>query len=141
MKSQIAIVCRCILAFMLVWAMTDSAEAGPLGFKVTKAETGGISAGKQTIIIHYTVKNTSHVEFFNRLNNITVEITGDIGNGRRETYQKKVDVNYFFEPVLGPGSSKKLKTQFARKINPGKGWHPYRHVRVRILKYNAPRAS
>ena len=121
--------------------MADIAEAGALAFKITKVSLGGAGDGKQPIVIEYTVKNTSHVEYFDRLNHIIVEITGDIGNGRRETYQRKVDINYDFYPALGPGRSKNLRTRFSRKINPDRGWYRYKGVRVKILKYNAHRAS
>ena len=141
MRKHIANLCKCFIAVLLVLAMADIAEAGALAFKITKVSLGGVSDGKQPIVIEYTVRNTSGVEYFSRLNHIVVEITGDIGNGRKETYQRKVDINYNFNPVLGPGRSKGLRTRFSRAVNPSRGWYRYKGVRVKILKYNARKAS
>ena len=69
-----------------------------------------------------------------------MKITGSYGNDE-ETYQRKVDINYNFNPVLGPGESKQLKTTFTRRVNTNKGWYPYRSVRISVLKYNFKRAS
>ena len=141
MRKHIANLCKCFIAVLLVLAMADIAEAGALAFKVTKVNLGGASDGKQPIVIEYTVRNTSGVEYFSRLNYIVLEITGDIGNGRKETYQRKVDINYNFNPVLGPGRAQGLKTRFSRAVNPSRGWYRYKRVRVKVLKYNARKAS
>ena len=69
-----------------------------------------------------------------------MKITGRDGNDE-ETYQRKGDINYNFNPALGPGKSKQLKTTFTRRVNSSKGWYPYRSVRVNVLKYNFKRAS
>ncbi len=120
--------------------MNSDAGAGPLSIKVTNSDVGGVSDSKQTIIFSMTVKNTSRHEYIRRLNFVEAEITGDLGNDR-QTYKRKIDINYTFNPPLGPGDSKKLTTRFKRKVNPGKGWYKYRDVKVRVLKCNFSRAS
>ncbi len=128
------------VAVFVVLTMNSNAGAGPLSIKVTKSEAGGVSDSKQGITFSMTVKNTSSHEFIRSLNFVEAEITGDLGNDR-ETYKRKIDVNYTFNPPLGPGDSKKLTTRFKRKVNPDKGWYKYRKVKIRVLKCNFSRAS
>ena len=130
-----------LFAFLLVLTMGNLAEAGgPLGIKVTNSEAGGMSGGKQAIIFWMTVKNTTSSEYISRLNSVTVEVIGQ-HNGGQEKYRRDVKVDWTFEPALGPGQAKKLKTRFMRKVNPGKGWYKYNNVRIRVLKYNFNRIS
>ncbi len=133
--------CHIFILLFFSIVLTTSADAGPLSLSVKKTQIGKVNNGKQSIVFHFTVKNTSDVEYISKLNSVTLELTGDIGNGRKETYQRNVDINYVFKPVLEPGHSKNLKTEFKRKVNPAKGWFPYKNVRIRILKYNFKRTS
>ncbi len=126
----------CFLAALLLVAMATLAKAGPVSIRVTDAEAGGMSGGKQAITFWMTVKNTSSDDTIRRLNSVTVEVHGAWGDGREETYRRNVTVDWTFDPELGPGKTKKLKTRFMRNVNPDKGWHKYRSVRVRVLKYN-----
>lgn len=128
------------VAVFVVLAMNSDAGAGPLSIKVTHSDAAGVSDSKQTIIFTMTVKNTSRHEYIRRLKSVDAEIIGDLGNDR-EKYKRKIDVNYTFNPPLGPGDSKKLTTRFQRKVNPGKGWYKYRDVKIRVLRYNFDRAS
>ena len=124
MKTILKKAAQCFLAVLFVLAAANMATAAsPLSIKVTHVELGQASGGKQSITFWYTVK-----------------ITGRYGNDE-ETYQRKVDINYNFNPALGPGKSKQLKTTFTRRVNSSKGWYPYRSVRVNVLKYNFKRAS
>ena len=127
-------------AFLLVLATGALADAGPLSIKVTNSEAGGMSGGKQAIIFWMTVKNTSSVEYIGKLNSVTVEVIGR-HKGGEERYERKVNVDWTFDPALGPGKNKKLKTRFMRQVNPGKGWYRYNNVKVRVLKYNFRRES
>ena len=126
--------------FLLVLATGVLADAGPLSIKVTNSEAGGMSDGKQAIIFWMTVKNTSSVEYIGKLNSVTVEVIGR-HKGGEERYERKVNVDWTFDPALGPGKNKKLKTRFMRQVNPGKGWYRYNNVKVRVLKYNFRRES
>ncbi|MBE6440824.1 MAG: hypothetical protein E7022_00610 [Desulfovibrio desulfuricans] len=126
--------------FLLVLATGALADAGPLSIKVTNSEAGGMSGGKQAIIFWMTVKNTSSVEYIGKLNSVTVEVIGR-HKGGEERYERKVNVDWTFDPALGPGKNKKLKTRFMRQVNPGKGWYRYNNVKVRVLKYNFRRES
>ena len=121
--------------FLLVLATGALADAGPLSIKVTNSEAGGMSGGKQAIIFWMTVKNTSSVEYIGKLNSVTVEVIGRYKGGE-ERYERKANVDWTFDPALGPGKNKKLKTRFMRQVNPGKGWYRYNNVKVRVLKYN-----
>ncbi len=141
MKPILKKAAQCFLIALFVLAAANMATAAsPLNIKVTRVELGQASGGKQSITFWYTVKNITSHEYFSRLNNVTVKITGSYGNDE-ETYQRKVDINYNFNPVLGPGESKQLKTTFTRRVNTNKGWYPYRSVRISVLKYNFKRAS
>ena len=141
MKTILKKAAQCFLAVLFVLAAANMATAAsPLSIKETHVELGQASGGKQSITFWYTVKNITSHEYFSRLNNVTVKITGRYGNDE-ETYQRKVDINYNFNPALGPGKSKQLKTTFTRRVNSSKGWYPYRSVRVNGLKYNFKRAS
>lgn len=141
MKKKFAVLFAVLIAAaFLVCGMSQPAEAGPLNFTVTDSEAGGVHGGKQDIFFWFTVRNTSHSEYIRRVNSVTVEVTG-WSRGHRETYQRDVDIDWTFDPALRPGASKKLKTRFARRINPDRGWYRYDRVRVRILRYNFRRAS
>lgn len=141
MKTILKKAAQCFFAVLFVLAAANMATAAsPLSIKVTHVELGPVSGGKQSITFWYTVKNITSHEYFSRLNNVTVKITGRYGNDE-ETYQRKVDINYNFNPALGPGKSKQLKTTFTRRVNSSKGWYPYSSVRVNVLKYNFKRAS
>ena len=126
---------------LFVLGMASLAEAGPMSIKVTNAEAGGMNGNKQAIVFWMTIKNTTSHEYIHKLNYAIVEVTGSWGNGRQEKYQRKVNVDWVFDPALGPGRSKNLKTRFMRNVNPGKGMYKYNSVRVRVLKYNFKRAS
>ena len=141
MKSILKKAALCFLAALFVLTAANMAiAAGPLNFKITRVELEKASDGKQRITCWYTVKNISSHEYISRLNGLTLKITGNYGNDE-ETYQKKVETNYSFRPVLGPGDSKALKTSFTRRVNRSKGWYPYRKVRLHIQNYNFKRAS
>ena len=71
-------------ALLFVVAMAGAVQAGPLHFSVSKAQAGGIGHGQEEIVFHFTVANTTSHEFIRRLNSVTVEVTGDLGNGRQE---------------------------------------------------------
>lgn len=129
------------LALLFVAAMAGAVQAGPLQFSVSKAQAGGVGHGQQEIVFSYTVANASGHEFVRRLNSVTVEVTGDLGNGRQERYTREVRVNYTFNPALGPRMRQGLRTSFHRKIDPRRGWFPYRRVWIRVLRYNFARAS
>ena len=138
------IVKRALLAcFALLFAvaMAGAVQAGPLQFSVSKAQAGGVGQGQQEIVFHYTVTNTTSHEFIRRLNSVTVEVTGDLGNGRQEKYTREVRINYTFNPALGPRMRQGLRSWFHRKIDPRRGWYPYRRVWIRVLRYNFTRAS
>lgn len=131
----------CLVALVLVFSMPNIASAGPISVKVTGTNAGGVSDGKQKIVFEYTVKNTTQVEYIGKINWVEVEVTGRWGDGRVEKYKRKVNVNYSFNPELGPGRSKALKTTFYRTVNRNKGMFKYDSVNIKILRYNFKRAS
>lgn len=93
-----------MIALFVLAAANMATAASPLNIKVTRVELGQASGGKQSITFWYTVKNITSHEYFSRLNNVTVKITGSYGNDE-ETYQRKVDINYNFNPVLVPAKA------------------------------------
>ncbi len=130
---------QCSIVALLVLLMMNVAQAaGPLSFRTTGATAGRLnSAGnQQEIVFKYTVKNVSRDTYVTGLNHITVEVKGRWGNGRSETYKRKVTLNKNFNPDIGPGESYTLRTSFWRKVNPNRGWHKYQNVSIRILSYN-----
>lgn len=131
----------CLVALMLVFSMVNNASAGPISIKVTGTNAGGVGDGKQKIVFQYTIKNTSQHEYIGKINWVEVEVTGSWGNGRQEKYKRKVNINYAFNPALGPGKSKTLKTNFYRTVNRSNGMFKYDRVNIKILKYGFKRAS
>lgn len=131
----------CFVALILVFSMVNNASAGPMSIKVTGTHAGGVGDGKQQIVFEYTVKNTSQHEYISKINWVEVEVTGRWGDGRQEKYKRKVNINYIFNPELGPGRSKGLKTNFYRTVNRNKGMFKYDRVNIKILRYNFKRAS
>ena len=129
---------------VLAASLSSAASAGPLTFRVTRAEAGGVNDFKQTIIVSLTVRNTSSREYIRRLNYVEAEVSGDTGSGseacKRETYKRRIDVNCNFSPPLGPRDSKTLTVRFTRKVNPSKGWYKYRDVVVRVHRASYDRA-
>lgn len=81
MKTILKKAAQCFLAVLFVLAAANMATAAsPLSIKVTHVELGQASGGKQSITFWYTVKNITSHEYFSRLNNVTVKITGRYGN-------------------------------------------------------------
>ena len=129
------------LAASFCFVSADTAFAKwPIVFNVQGVKLGSASNGGQKITITGVFANTTRNEYFSRVNNITVEITGYF-RGMQETYTRKVKVNWNFSPVLGPGASKRLNVFFTRKVNSSKGMHPYERVKIRIKSINFRRAS
>jgi len=132
---------RLLFLFIFVFflaSMPFSAEAGPLNIKVTRVEAGDSFGDKQAIIFWCDVKNTSQVEYISRISSFDVEVTGFF-HGDRESYKRKVNVDWTFEPALGPHQHKNLRIQFMRKI--GKNMPVYREAKIKVLRYNFKRAS
>ena len=140
-KKSVKALSLCFVALMLVFSMFNNASAGPVSIKVTGAHAGGVDDGKQKIVFKYTVKNTSQHEYIGKINWVEVEVTGSWGDGRQEKYKRKVNINYSFNPELGPGRSKALKTNFYRTVNRSNGMFKYDRVNIKVLKYNFKRAS
>ena len=128
-------------ALLFAVAMAGAVQAGPLQFSVSKTLAGDVGGDQQEIVFSYTVTNVSGHEYVRRLNSVTVEVTGDLGNGRKERYTREVRVNFTFNPALGPRMRQGLRTSFHRKVAPRRGWYPYRRVWIRVLRYNFVRAS
>ena len=140
-KKSVKALSLCFVALMLVFSMFNNAFAGPVSIKVTGTHAGGVDDGKQKIVFKYTVKNTSQHEYIGKINWVEVEVTGSWGDGRQEKYKRKVNIDYVFNPELGPGRSKALKTNFYRTVNRSNGMFKYDRVNIKVLKYNFKRAS
>ncbi len=129
------------LAASFCFVSADTAFAKwPIVFNVQGATAGDVNNGKQKITITGTFVNATRNEYFSRVNNMTVEITGYF-RGMQETYKRKVKVNWNFSPVLGPGDRKRLNVNFTRQVNSSKGMHPYDRVKIRIKSINFRRTS
>ena len=129
------------VALLFAVAMAATAQAGTLQINVTQAVAGRVGGGTQEIAFSYSVANTSAHEVVRRLNSMTVEVTGDLGNGRQEKYTRQVQVNFSFNPPLAPRMRQGLRTRFHRKVDPRRSMFPYRRVWIRVLRYNFTRAS
>lgn len=130
-----------VLAASFCFVSADTAFANwPIVFNVQGATAGDVSNGKQKITISGTFANATRNEYFSRVNNMTVEITGYF-RGMQETYTRKVNVSWNFSPVLGPGDRKRLNINLTRQVNRNRGMHPYDRVKVRIKNISFRRAS
>ncbi|MGI5844731.1 MAG: hypothetical protein ACOX9B_11200 [Candidatus Xenobium sp.] len=133
---------RYLFAVFIVLAMTGMALSATMRIKVLGAQTGRVSKDRQTIHFWVDVRNLTKHEYIQQINYLNVEVTGNWGNGRQEKYRRRVDVDWIFDPALGPGeTAEELQATFRRKINPYRGQFIYDSVQIRVLEYNFTRAS
>lgn len=131
-----AFCCVCLL----VTALVDPSEAGPINCQVRGAAAGQVRDGKQLIGFEATFRNSSQVEYISRVNWVEVRVHGYF-RGREESYTRKVDVNWDFLPPLEPGQRKNLRIRFKRSVQPQRGSFPYDDVEIQVLNINFKRAS
>lgn len=134
-----------IFALMVVAALALVATATPGEAETIDCQTRGLVAGpvrdgKQLVVFSTVFRNVSRHEYISRVNWVTVEVHGYF-HGREETYTRKVDVDWNFNPVLEPGQRKGLKIKFRRRVQPRRGSFPYDDVEVKVLNINFSRAS
>jgi len=140
MKGRRIFLTLLFLACLGVVATADICEAKNIKCVVQGSNAGGVGEGTQLIKFKALFRNTSKVVYISRVNWVEVEVHGYF-RGREEKYKRKVDVNWYFDPILEPGQQKSLKIKFRRKVQPQRGMFPYDDVEIRVLNINYSRAS
>lgn len=130
----------CIFTFLAVTATAKCSEANTIRCHMRGSVAGPVGGGKQLITFSANFKNVSRVQYISRIDWVKVRVHGYF-RGREETYTRKVNVDWSFNPPLSPGRSKTLNIRFRRRVQPNRGSFPYDDVEVKVVNIHFFRAS